>query len=91
MNKETHAEHIQDIVFQYFMTQRVKPADPSNKEAYDSYVAQMTTLHRMVVHAMKVKQSTDLQHVEILRELLASFKAAYYGESIPAREHKHSD
>ena len=89
MTKETHAEHIQDIVFQYFMTQRVKPVDPADTDAYDAYVAQLTTLHRMVVEAMKTKQTTDLKHVEALRELLSSFKAMYFGETLPAHEHDH--
>jgi nickel superoxide dismutase len=89
MNKETHAEFIQEIVFQYFMTQRVKPVDSTNKGAYDAYVAQLTTLHGMAVHAMKAKQTTDLQHVEALRELLSNFKAMYFGEAVPAHDHSH--
>jgi nickel superoxide dismutase len=90
MNKEAHAEYIQDIVFQYFMSQRVKPVEPNDRDAYDAYVAQLTTLHQIAVQAMKAKQTTDLQHVEALRELLASFKTAYSGEAVPAHDRKHS-
>jgi len=90
MNKETHAEYVQDIVFQYFMSQRVKPTDPNDEDAYNAYVTQLTTLHQIAVQAMKAKQTTDLQHVETLRELLASFKTAYFGEAVPAHEQMHS-
>jgi nickel superoxide dismutase len=89
MNKETHAEYLQEIVFQYFMTQRVKPVDESDKDAHEAYVNQLTLLHSMVVHAMKAKQTTDLQHVEMLRNLLSDFKAAYFGEDVSTHGQMH--
>jgi hypothetical protein len=33
----------------------------------------------MLVYAMKTKQSTDLENVEQLRSLLATFRTAYFG------------
>jgi nickel superoxide dismutase len=77
-NKEKHAGDIQQIVTQYFMTQRVKPADPSNKKAYAAYVKKLTTLHGILVSAMKCKQTTDATHVEKLRAGLKEFSALYF-------------
>jgi len=78
-NKEKHAKAIQEIIHQYFMTQRVKPVDEKNTKAYKKYVEQITLLHQMLVHAMKAKQTVDLGHVEKLRALSASFRTAYFG------------
>jgi nickel superoxide dismutase len=78
-NKENHAYQLQEIVYQYFMTQRVKPVDPANAEEYARYVHQITLLHKMLVSAMKTKQTTDLSHVEELRSLVAAFEDAYFG------------
>ncbi len=61
-------------------TQRIKPVAPSaDAAAKRKYVAQLTILHRILVHAMKAKQTTDLIHAEKLRSLLAEFEAAYFG------------
>ncbi len=78
-NKENHANEIQHIVYQYFMTQRVKPVDEKNSEKYKKYVEKLTLLHKMLIYAMKSKQSTDLAHIEKLRSLLTRFKTTYLG------------
>ena len=78
--KEQHAKMIQEVAEQYFLTQRVKFADPSDKEKYDKYMAQLTTLHQLIVFAMKSKQSTDLAQVEHMRDALDAFEKAYFGE-----------
>ena len=83
-NKEEHAEQIQDIVYQYFMTQRVKPVGDEKGEMYEKYLKQLTLLHHMLVYAMKAKQTADLNNVETLRELLEAFRNVYFGEG-----HKH--
>jgi len=72
MNKEQHASKIQEIVTQYFMTQRIKPGA-------DAYMKKMSTLHKMLVAAMKCKQTTDLEHVKTLNSLLAEFRTVYFG------------
>ena len=77
MNKEAHADKIAEIVTYYFMTQRLKPADPNDKAAAAKYVEKLTLLHRMLVAAMKAKQTTDEQHVKDLRTLLDAFAHAY--------------
>jgi nickel superoxide dismutase len=70
MNKENHADAFQEIVSQYFMTQRIK-ADMKN------YNKILTVLHRMLVYAMKCKQTTDLSHIETLRTLLKELQTLY--------------
>jgi nickel superoxide dismutase len=71
MNKENHADAFQEIVSQYFMTQRIK-TDMKN------YNKILTVLHRMLVYAMKCKQTTDLSHIETLRTLLKELQALYF-------------
>lgn len=78
--KEHHANLIHEVAEQYFLTQRVKFADPSDKEKYQKYIAQLTSLHELIVFAMKSKQTTDLENVEKMRSSLASFEDAYFGE-----------
>ncbi|MFB0526467.1 MAG: superoxide dismutase [Ni], partial [bacterium] len=78
-NKEQHAQEIQFIVYQYFMTQRVKPVDRKDTDKYETYVKQLTLLHQMLIYAMKAKQTTDLDNVRELRSLLNGFATAYFG------------
>ena len=86
-NKEEHANEIQDIVHQYFMTQRIKPVDAEDKDAYAKYVKEVTLLHQMLVYAMKTKQTTDVAHVEKLQGLLDQFSESYFGHKIEAHAH----
>ena len=79
-NKEKHADEIQHIVAQYWMTQRVKPADEGDAAAYKKYVTQITLLHQMLQAAMKAKQTTELEHVAKLRALVEKFEAVYFGK-----------
>ncbi|MCI5043488.1 MAG: superoxide dismutase, Ni [Aquisalinus sp.] len=82
-NKEKHAQEIQDITHAYFLTQRVKtPASQSGSE-WSDYVEHTTLLHQILVAAMKSKQTTDLQYVEKLRDLVASYEAHYF------KDHNH--
>ncbi len=78
-NKEEHANKIQEIVTQYFLTQRIKPVSSEDKEAYRKYLHKLSLLHQMLFYAMKTKQSTDLSHVEKLRDLVSQFSEAYFG------------
>ena len=81
-NKDEHATQIQHIVSQYFMTQRVKPVNPDDRAGYQRYVRMLTLLHGMQLHAMTAKQTVDLNQVEILRSLLASFEKAYFEREV---------
>ncbi len=71
MNKEEHANKLQEIVTQYFMTQRIK-VDTKN------YDQKIKLLHQMLLAAMKSKQTTDLVYVEELRKLVADFEKLYF-------------
>lgn len=79
-NKEHHADELSRIATFYFMAQRVKPADPEDKRAYEKYIREVTLLHQTVFYAMKAKQTTDLEYVTRLRSLIKKFKASYLGK-----------
>lgn len=85
MNKEEHAKKFQYIVWQYFLTQRVKPVDPSDKEKYELYLKKLEVLHQLSFYAMKVKQSVDEKYIQKLRELIKKFEELYWKE----HGHKH--
>lgn len=78
MNKEKHAEKIQEVVSQYFLTQRVTVPADGDTVANQKYVRQLASLHGLLVSAMKMKQTTDLDHVEKARSLVNDFAAAYF-------------
>ena len=70
-NKEKHAELLQEIVTQYFMTQRIK------LDAKD-YDKKITALHKMLIFSMKCKQTIDLANVEKLRGAAQEFEKLYF-------------
>ena len=72
MNKEHHANKLQEIVSQYFMTQRITPGTTD-------YMKKISTLHKMLVSAMKCKQTIDVSHVNTLNALLKDFHNIYFG------------
>ncbi len=76
--KEEHANKIQKIIFQYFMAQRIKIKQADNKTAHDKYIRQLTLAHKILVTAMKAKQTTDLKHIKVLRKTLHQFVDVYF-------------
>jgi len=78
MNKEEHAEKIQEIVSQYFLHQRVKITSSSDKEHYGKYIKLLTTLHEISVYSMKCKQSTNLSNIEKLKKSVSAFEETYF-------------
>ena len=74
MNKEKHADELSEIVTYYFMAQRIKPD-------MEKYEENLKTLHAILVESMKCKQTTDLAHVEKLKELIHGFEHTYFGEA----------
>ena len=80
-NKELHADELSEIVTYYFMAQRVKLPVDSDAKAYDDYIKKLTRLHRMLVYAMKAKQTTDMVNVQELRSLLDEFHRIYSGKA----------
>jgi len=86
-NKESHAEEIQQIVSQYFLHQRVKIADVKDLMAVQKYQAQLSSLHEVLVYAMKSKQTSDLQFIEKMRASVSKFEKSYFAK---ADDHDHS-
>ena len=70
-NKDHHASALQDIVTQYFMTQRI---------TFDAkkYQEKLVLLHHMLVYGMKCKQTTDLANISALRKLVKEFQLLYF-------------
>ena len=85
MNKDKHATEFQHILWQYFLTQRIKPVSPDNPKAYKNYLRKLELIHRMTHNAMKVKQTVDYKYTTRLRKLLKEFEDIYYKE----HGHKH--
>lgn len=69
-NKDDHANQLQEIVTQYFMTQRIKLG-------VDHYNEKLGALHELLVYSMKCKQTTDLANVEELKKSAAKFHDLY--------------
>lgn len=63
--KEEHAQNIQDIISAYFLAQRIKPKEKGEK-AYKQYVSLVSSCQKIIFHAMKCKQNTDLSHTKTL-------------------------
>ena len=80
-NKEKHASELQHIVTQYFLTQRIKPYDKEEAKPRLAFARKLALLHGMLFYSMKAKQTTDLDHVEKLRSLLADFRTAYFSKA----------
>ncbi len=77
-NKEEHAKKIQEIVSQYFLHQRIKLVDPTNAAAYKKYQTHLELLHKLLVYAMKCKQTTDKKYIADLRTTITAFEKAYF-------------
>ena len=74
ITKEQHATNIQKIVSEYFLTQRVKTAKSQK------YIDQTTTLHQLLVSAMKCKQTIDDSNVNHGVELVNTFVEYYFDD-----------
>ena len=79
MNKEEHAQEIQNIVSEYFLTQRIKLKNDS-KESKDLYHAQLSSLHNIMLDAMSCKQTLDTKNTTSLLENLNKFVNLYFDE-----------
>ena len=71
-NKDEHANQFQQIVTQYFMTQRIKPGQ-------DNYEQKIRLLHEMLIASMKCKQNVDTKYIKQLRKLVKEFEQLYIG------------
>ena len=79
VNKEEHAQQIQEIVSKYFLTQRIKLKDNSKKNK-DLYHSQLEALHNIMLDAMKCKQTTDTKYTTSLLENLNKFVNLYFDD-----------
>jgi nickel superoxide dismutase len=77
-NKEKHAEEIQHIISQYFLTQRVKLVEKEDDKAQKARLEQLSLGHEILVYAMKTKQAIDLSNVEKLKSAVKAFKESYF-------------
>ena len=77
-NKEKHADEIQHIVSQYFLTQRIKLVGKGDDEAHKIRTEHLALCHEILVYAMKTKQTTDLSNVEKLKSAVKIFKDSYF-------------
>lgn len=72
VNKESHAQALQDKVLNYFLAQRLKLGEAANDK--EAYLTKLQLCHKVIVTAMKCKQSTDAKNVEDLHNLLHDFE-----------------
>ena len=80
MNKDQHAQAIQDQVASYWLAQRIKAPKEDSVEAQQRYHRQLAALHRITVSAMKCKQTVDVAHAKDLREAAGHFSKMYFSE-----------
>ncbi len=89
-NKEHHADEFTEIVTYYFLSQRVKIADPGKSDDFKLYQKKLTLLHNMMVFAMKCKQTTDLENTNRLTNLIDQFVDIYFSDEQKAHLKEHS-
>ena len=75
--KEEHAQHIQNTIMEYFLSQRIKPKE-SNNDDYSKYVSMTTLCQQIIFYAMKTKQSVDKKHLGELSNILNEFENIYF-------------
>jgi len=76
ITKEDHASKIQKVISDYFLTQRIKAKTKGSE--FDTYVKQTTTLHQILVSAMKCKQTVELGHVDEGLHQIEAFIDLYF-------------
>jgi len=77
MNKEQHAEEFSEILSYYFLAQRLIPR-AAGEEGRAAYLEQLELCQRLIVTAMKAKQTVELAHVQTLRDLLTKLQNSYF-------------
>jgi len=79
-NKDDHADQLTEIVTSYFLSQRIKIKNMDDKAAFADYQKKLTLFHKIMVFAMKAKQTTDLKNTEKLSSLIDKFSKVYFTE-----------
>ena len=80
INKEHHADHIRDVVAQYFLAQRITEPAADDAAAMKAYTDKLVALHKIIRTAMKCKQTTDPANAQTLRDLVLTFQKMYNAE-----------
>lgn len=76
-NKEKHADHIREVVSQYFLAQRIKEPAEGDEAGMKAYTAKLVKLHQIIRVAMKCKQTTDVKNAQQLHDLIHEFQKLY--------------
>ncbi len=79
--KEDHATKIQDVMAAYFFAQRIK-------SDHADYTGQLASAHRVIVAAMKCKQSADSATAVALKASILEFYKAYEGKEPEFESHE---
>lgn len=75
MVKEEHCQTIQETVSNYFLAQKLKLTEADTDK--EVYLKKLTTCHKVIVAAMKCKQSTDPAAVKMLHDQLHVFEELF--------------
>ena len=78
--KEEHAQHIQDMVAAYWLTQRIKAPKDDSVESRNKYLSQLAMMHQLTVSAMKTKQTTDAAHCDQILQTVEQFIPTYFSK-----------
>jgi len=76
MTKEEHASNIQKVVSDYFLIQRIKIK--TSQSEFGHYAKLTTSLHQIMVSAMKCKQTVETDHVTTGLERIDTFVNLYF-------------
>ncbi len=76
MTKEAHASHIIELLSEYFLCQRVKPA-AGGTDAHAAYLKKLADHHAVMVAAMKTKQTADPASVIALNKAIDRLSTYY--------------
>lgn len=77
-NKDAHADKIIEVITEYFLQQRIKPAQAGDPAGAKRYADQLIVLHGLLTTAMKAKQSVDPGIPGQLRDLVERFRQLYF-------------
>ena len=73
ITKDEHAHQIQKILSNYFLSQRIKGSN-------SKYTDQIILLQKLLVAAMKCKQTVDTNNVKLGQDLIDQFVEIYFDE-----------
>jgi nickel superoxide dismutase len=74
LTKEEHASRIITTVSEYFLTQKLQPAESKDAKAWAVYLQALTEHHAVMRAAMKTKQTVSLDAVRELHDAVAALE-----------------